>query len=260
MTNSNTTYQYQPAQYSTFQNIFGRIWAFWGMSSFILSFIVIFIPSMLAGMLPGNTGQYAFILVSRVWMSSWLKIIGCNIVIKGRENFKKGENYIICYNHNALLDAPLSAPFVPGANKTIAKDSFAKVPIFGFFYRKGSVLVNRKDEQSRRKSFEDMKKFLKLGMHICIYPEGTRNKSSLPLDKFQGGAFMLAYETKKSIIPALMFGTKEAMPIHKSFFLLPKKLELHYLPAIEPGNLSAKELRELTYKTMTDYYVANCAK
>ncbi|HRG44473.1 MAG TPA: 1-acyl-sn-glycerol-3-phosphate acyltransferase, partial [Saprospiraceae bacterium] len=59
--------------------------------------------------------------------------------IKGRENFAEGENYVVVFNHNALLDAPLSAPFIPGANKTIAKSSFAKVPIFGLFYKNCNV-------------------------------------------------------------------------------------------------------------------------
>ena len=66
--------------------------------------------------------------------------------MEGKENFKKGETYVIVYNHNALIDVPLSAPFVPGGNKTIAKSSFAKLPIFGWFYKRGSVLVDRKND------------------------------------------------------------------------------------------------------------------
>jgi len=48
----------------------------------------------------------------------------------------------------------------------------------------GSVLVDRESEVSRRQSFEEMKKVLSIGMHMSIYPEGTRNRSNETLKKF----------------------------------------------------------------------------
>jgi 1-acyl-sn-glycerol-3-phosphate acyltransferase len=72
------------------------------------------------------------------------------------------------------MDVPLSCPFIPGANKTIAKASFTKVPLFGFYYMKGSVLVDRNSDESRRKSYDKMKAVLKGNMHMSVYPEGTR--------------------------------------------------------------------------------------
>ena len=152
-------------------NVFGRIWAVWALLLFIISFLIIFIPSMVSYLIPGKKGQDYFIWVSRCWMRIWLYMIGCPLTVKGKENFKKGQAYVIVYNHNALLDVPLSAPFVPGGNKTIAKASFAKVPIFGWFYKRGSVLVDRNNDQSRRKSYEAMRKVLRDNMHMCIYPE-----------------------------------------------------------------------------------------
>ncbi|MBU3715273.1 MAG: hypothetical protein FGM46_10070 [Ferruginibacter sp.] len=91
-------------------------------------------------------------------MRIWLFLIGCPLKISGLSHFKKGEAFIVVFNHNTMMDIPLSCPFVPGANKTIAKSSFAKIPLFGWFYRKGVVLVDRKSEKSRRLSFEVMKK------------------------------------------------------------------------------------------------------
>jgi 1-acyl-sn-glycerol-3-phosphate acyltransferase len=44
-------------------------------------------------------------------------------------------------------------------------------------YRTGSILVDRKSETSRRDSFAKMKEALDMGLHMCIYPEGTRNKT-----------------------------------------------------------------------------------
>lgn len=232
------------------KNIFGRIWAIWGMLSFTLTFLIFFPVSMLAYAFKNQyKGQDYFITVARVWMKVWLFLIACPLQIKGYENFKKGKNYIVTFNHNALLDVPLSAPFVPGANKTIAKDSFSKVPVFGLFYKRGSVLVNRKDEQSRIKSFEEMKKVLANGMHMCIYPEGTRNRSAKTLKDFFDGAFKLSVDTQKPILPCIITGTKKAMPINKTFYLLPAKLSMQFLAPIEPG-YNDKALKQKVYDAM----------
>ena len=235
-------------------NIAGRIWAVWGLLSFIATFLIIFIPSMISYLIPGPKGQDYFIAVSRVWMWTWIRLIGCPAKITGLENFAKGENYVVVFNHNALLDVPLSAPFVPGGNKTIAKASFAKVPIFGWFYKRGSVLINRTDNRSRIKSFEDMKTVLRNNMHMCIYPEGARNRTEAPLKSFYDGAFRLAIDTKKDVIPCLIFGTKKANPVNKTFFLWPTKLQMHFLPAVSSHNLKAPELKEKIYLIMTEHY------
>lgn len=236
------------------KNVLARIWAFWALVSFFLSFLIIFIPSMLTRLVAEPKGQSWFILVSKIWMKVWLTLVGCPVKVYGKENFKKGESYVVVFNHNALLDVPLSAPFVPGPNKTIAKMSFAKIPLFGAFYTKGSVLVDRRDDNSRKKSFDAMKKVLANGMHMCIYPEGTRNRTSEPLKTFYDGAFKLATATNKPIIPCVIIGTKKAMPISKRFYLLPTRLQMHFLPAIPSSNKTVSQLKEEVYKAMLEKY------
>ncbi|MBC7534071.1 MAG: 1-acyl-sn-glycerol-3-phosphate acyltransferase [Ferruginibacter sp.] len=240
-----------------FKNIFARIWCLWGLVSFVGTFLLIFLPSMLSYLMNEVKGQRYFIFVSRCWMRVWLFLIGCPVRVTGKKNFIPGQNYIVVFNHNALLDVPLSSPFVPGANKTIAKASFAKVPVFGWFYKKGSVLVDRRNEKSRSKSLDAMKSVLALGMHMCIYPEGTRNRTSEPLKKFYDGAFILAINTQKEIIPCVITGTKKAMPINKSFYLLPTRLNMHFLPAVSSQHINATTLNQKVFSMMTAYYNEN---
>ncbi len=237
------------------KDIFGRFWAFWGIISFIGTFLVIYIPSMITWLLPEPKGQRIFIGIARIWMNIWLRLVGCPVKIKGRQNFQRGKSYIVTCNHNSLMDVPLSSPFIPGANKTIAKTSFAKVPLFGFYYMKGAVLVDRKSEKSRKESFEKMKLVLKKGMHMCIYPEGTRNRTNEPLKKFYDGAFKLATDTGTDIIPAIILNTRKAVPVHKSFYFLPHKLEMHFLPPVSVENKETEELREEVFVIMKKYYL-----
>lgn len=239
------------------KEIFGRIWAVWGILSFAVTFLIIFIPSMITYLIPDPKGSAVFIRIARFWMNIWLWLVGCPVTIKGKENFAAGRSYIVTFNHNSLLDVPLSAPYVPGANKTIAKKSFAKVPLFGWFYRKGSVLVDRNSDASRRQSFEDMKNVLKKGMHMSIYPEGTRNRTNEPLKKFYDGAFKLAVETNTAIIPTLIFNTKKAVPVNKSFFFLPHQLEMHFLPPVEVNNQTVEQLKEKVAGIMKTYYTSH---
>ena len=237
------------------KEIFGRIWALWGMISFVVTFLIIFIPSMLSYLMPDPKGQKFFIYVSKIWMTVWLYLVGCPLKVKGKENFKKDTAYIVACNHNSMLDIPISCPFIPGANKTIAKTSFTKVPLFGWFYRKGAVLVDRKSEVSRRKSFDEMKKVLAMGMHMSIYPEGTRNRTAEPLKKFYDGAFKLAVATNTAIIPTVIFNTKKALPVNKSFYFIPHKLEMHFLDPVPVSGQTADQLKDKVFEIMKNYYV-----
>ena len=71
--------------------------------------------------------------------------------------------------------------------KPSQKLSWQEFPVFGLLYKRGSVLVDRKNEESRKMSYIKMKEVLDMGLHMCIYPEGTRNKTSQPCNAFMTG-------------------------------------------------------------------------
>ncbi len=239
------------------KNILGRIFAAWAMLTFIFTMLIIIVPTWIMGLLPEPKRTRAFIQLSRIWMAVWLPLAGIRLVIKGREKFRKDENYVVVCNHNSFMDVPVTSPGIPGANKTIAKIEMAKIPLFGLIYRRGSVLVDRKSEESRLKSYAYMKRVLDMGLHMCIYPEGTRNKTANPLKEFKDGAFRLAIETGKPVIPAVLFNTKKVLPLHKGFYFWPSKIEMHFLDPVETKNLQmndVKQLKENIFQTMWDYY------
>lgn len=155
------------------------------------------------------------------------------------------------------MDVPISSPAVPGANKTIAKAEIAKVPLFGYLYQAGSVLVDRNSETSRKESVSKMKKVLEMGLHMCIYPEGTRNTTDKPLKPFHDGAFRLAINTRKAIMPALIFNTRETLPIKPSFYMIPHRLYMHFLPPIPVTDTDTTEtLKQKAFVAMEAYYIA----
>ncbi|MDP1971857.1 MAG: lysophospholipid acyltransferase family protein, partial [Sediminibacterium sp.] len=132
---------------------------------------------------------------------------------------------------------------------------FTKIPLFGWYYERGSVIVDRKSDASRRKSYELMKAALEKGFHMCIYPEGTRNRTSAPLKQFYDGAFKLAADSGYPIIPAVILNTKKALPANRFFYLMPHSLAIHFLEPIEVNGQSANVLKEIVYTKMAEHYL-----
>ncbi len=239
------------------KEIFGRIWALWALLLFLSTMFIAIIFYLGCYLIKEPWAAKWHRHVSRVWMTFFLNLAGCPLKVVGKHYFKEGTNYIIVCNHSSLMDVPVTTPFMPHANKTIAKKSFAWIPVFGWIYTLGAVLVDRKNEQSRRKSYDDMKRVLATGLDMVIYPEGTRNRTGDPLKIFYDGAFKLATDTGKPIIPALIFNTKKVLPPHKTFFMVPHKLQMHFLPPVVSKGISSKELKEKIFRMMWDYYEAN---
>ena len=238
-----------------FVSLFARIWALWALVLFISTLLIVILFYLPCFLLKDPAKAYWHRWVSRVWMYLYLHLIGCPLKIKGKANFHKNTAYIVVCNHNSLMDVPVSTPFMPRANKTIAKKEFTRVPLFGWIYSFGSVLVDRNNDASRRKSYDEMKSMLSIGLDMVIYPEGTRNRTSDPLKKFYGGAFRLATDTKNPVLPTVLFHTKKVLPANQFFYLMPHQLEMHFLAPVPSDNISAEELQEKVYRLMWDYYL-----
>jgi len=239
------------------KNILGRVFAFWAATVFISTMIIISLPLWIIGIWKEPKRSLIMHKIYRAWMMTFFILSGIRLKVIGKENFEEGKNYVIVYNHRSMLDVPVSVPFMPGANKTIAKIEMSRIPIFGIVYKRGSVLVDRKNDESRKLSYVKMKEVLAMGLHMCIYPEGTRNKSAQPLQRFHDGAFRLSVDSGKSVLPAVIFNTDKALPL-KPFYFWPSKVELHYLAPVSPTEFSSTEkLKAHVFEVMKEYYVKN---
>jgi 1-acyl-sn-glycerol-3-phosphate acyltransferase len=240
-----------------FREIFCRFWAFWGLLVFVPTMLIVLPFYLVCYLLKEPTASRWHRSVSRVWMTFFLNLIGCPLKIVNAKYFREGESYVVTCNHNSLIDIPVTTPFMPRANKTIAKTTLAYIPVFGWIYAAGSVLVNRKSDKSRKESFKKMRWVLRTGLDMVIYPEGTRNRSNDPLKSFYDGAFKLAVSSGKPVMPAILFNTRKALPTGKLFYLRPCKIEIHFLPPVESANMTSKQLKEKVFRMMWDYYEAN---
>lgn len=235
--------------------ILGRIFALWALLIFIPTMLIAFPLIFFTGYWKEPTRTARFQKVAKVWMQFFFFAVGIRIRIYGKEHFKKGETYIVVCNHNSFMDVPMTTPFIPGPNKTIAKKEMAGIPVFGLIYKRGSVLVDRKSEESRKRSFSQMKEVLATGLHMCIYPEGTRNRSAQPLQPFHNGAFRLSIDTGHAILPAVIFNTAKVLPAGRPFFFWPVTIRMYFLAPVSPGQLSMEELKTTVFAQMKDWYI-----
>lgn len=242
------------------KNILGTVYFIVGMLFFVATMLVVFIPIWLISLLPEPQRARALHPVFRMWMGFFMPLVGCPVIRKGKHNFRKGEKYVVVVNHNSLVDIPVSSPWIPGPNKTLAKVEMAKIPIFGVIYKTGSILVNRKKENSRRESFTRMQETLDQGTHLCLYPEGTRNKTKEPIQNFFDGAFITAIKAQKPIIPGVIFNTGKILPHNKKLWARPMPIYFHFLEPIPTEGLTLSDVAELKQRVQTimkNYYVAN---
>ncbi len=240
--------------------IAGHIYFVLGMLLFVATMLVVVIPIWLTSMLPEPKRAKVMHPIFRLWMNVYMPLVGCPVFRKGKEHFKKGENYVVVTNHNSLVDVPVSSPWIPGPNKTLAKIEMARIPIFGVIYKAGSILVDRKNETSRRKSFTDMQEALEMGLHLCLYPEGTRNKSSQPIQRFYDGAFITAIKAQKPIVPGVIFNTGRILPHDKKLWARPLPIRFHFLEPVPTKGMMLDDLpalKEKVHRLMTDYYLAH---
>jgi 1-acyl-sn-glycerol-3-phosphate acyltransferase len=124
----------------------------------------------------------------------------------------------------------------------------AKVPVFGFIYRKAIVTVDRSSADNRFHSVQILKSILRKGISILVFPEGTFNMTNQPLKEFYDGAFRIALETGTPIKPVLVLDAYSRMNYKTVFSLNPGHCRIVYLDEIPVDGLTLSDAAKLKEK------------
>ncbi|OJU78424.1 MAG: hypothetical protein BGO09_08585 [Bacteroidetes bacterium 47-18] len=177
-----------------------------------LSFILLFLLLFPFFLIFGLTGRRKAIWhIIRCWSIIWLGMTGMRTRVSYATPgiFQQRSGHIIVSNHQSYLDVALIFRAIPVMCRPLAKYELARVPLFGYLYRQMAVLVDRSNAASKRKSIMDLKKIIRKGENIFIFPEGTFNETDATLIPFYDGAFKIALETGTDIIPVLFPDTAD---------------------------------------------------
>ena len=112
-------------------------------------------------------------------------------------------------NHTSMADIMLMLVVVKNPFVFVGKKELANIPLFGFFYKRTSILVDRDNKKSRYEVYEQAQRRLNQGLSICIFPEGKVPEEHIILDEFKDGAFRLAIEHQIPIAPITFFDNKK---------------------------------------------------
>lgn len=163
------------------------------------------------------------------------------------------DGYIVVGNHQTMLDIMVNIVGAPYniLFKFLAKSEIGSIPIFGYLQRRICVLVNRKNPESRKQSYVEMKAEIEKGFSIFIYPEGTRNRTNEPLKNFYDGAFKLAIEMQRPIVVNTLVDIKKINSVESYFSLLPGKVISYWEEPISTKGYTLDDVEKLKAEVKT---------
>ena len=134
--------------------------------------------------------------------------MGFRLNFKLDQEIEPNKSYMFCPNHGSLMDGFVLVASSKNPIVFVGKKELEKIPIFGFFYKRVVIMVDRSSAESRKKVYEKAKKRLKNGTSIGIFPEGLVPTEDVILAPFKNGAFSLAIEHQIPIIPHIYYDCK----------------------------------------------------
>lgn len=150
-----------------------------------------------------------FFKLARFWAKSILVGMGFIYSIKREEIPDTKKSYMFIANHTSMVDIMLMLVSIKNPFVFVGKKELAKIPLFGFFYKRTCILVDRSSPKSRQAVFLRAQRRLKQGLSICIFPEGGVPEEHIVLDDFKDGAFRLAINHQIPIVPITFYDNKK---------------------------------------------------
>ncbi len=179
------------------------LWTLWRIWFYVVMAIPIIVLSpFLIIAVSFDTTYPLFFAMARFWAKFILYGMGFYYKIEREQQIEKGKSYMLVANHTSMTDIMLMLVISKNPFVFVGKVELAKIPIFGFFYKRSCILVDRANSKSRVEVFKQAQERLNRGLSICIFPEGgVPEDETVLLDEFKDGAFRLAVEHQIPIVP-----------------------------------------------------------
>ncbi|MBI4974332.1 MAG: 1-acyl-sn-glycerol-3-phosphate acyltransferase [Candidatus Omnitrophica bacterium] len=192
------------------------------------------------------------------WWADALTILNpyWKVSVTGLENIDKGKTYVIVVNHQSLADIIILYK-TKMQFKWVAKESLFKVPFVGWCLSLAKhIKLSRGEFSSIKKAYRDAANWLRNGVSVLFFPEGTRSETN-EMREFQNGAFKIALKERKPILPIVLDGTRRAIPKGSWVFAAKVQCRLRVLPAIDSTAFGAAEFDRLKNITRTQLAAAS---
>jgi len=225
-----------------FKYIFWLLYRIWFYILVALPIILLF-PFLLISILK-ESWYPLFFRLARVWARCILIGMGFRYRIEREQTPKPNKSYMFIANHTSMADIMLMLVAVKNPFVFVGKAELAKIPLFGFFYKRTCILVDRSSPESRRAVFLSAQMRLKQGLSICIFPEGGVPDESVLLDEFKDGAFRLAVNHQIPVVPVTFADNKKRFS-YTFFSGSPGKMRAKIHKFIPTEGLTVEDTRRL---------------
>jgi 1-acyl-sn-glycerol-3-phosphate acyltransferase len=183
-----------------------------------------------------------FISKHYIWLSP-----GVRMIRKGAKNVDKKQPYVIVSNHQSMLDIVILY-YVPTYFKWISKREVYKIPAVGqLLLLHGDVCIKRGDPKSAKKMMKGSSEWLKKGVSMMIFPEGTRSKTGR-INKFKEGAFTLAKMNNVPILPVIIEGTASFAKGNKGGLDARHRFKMTILPPISAEEVANTDIKDMAVR------------
>ena len=171
---------------------------------------------------------------------------GTKITVIGLENVPD-EAVLYTGNHRGFFDIVLTYSYCHRLTSFISKIELAKVPLLSTWmsYNLHCLFLDRKDPRQSLKTILEAIEYVKNGISIFIFPEGTRNMGEeLTLLPFKEGSFKIATKSNCAIIPVTI---NNAQAIFEKSFPLVKKAHvvIEYGDPIYPSDIPDEHKKQI---------------
>jgi len=225
--------------------IFWILWRIWFYILMTIPILIMF-PFLLLSILSEKGYPYFFVM-ARIWAKFILFGMGFYYKVDSEQAIEENKSYMIVANHTSMTDIMLMLAVVRNPFVFVGKQELARIPLFGFFYKRTCILVDRSDSQSRMAVFTKAHKRIERGLSVCIFPEGgVPDDESILLDHFKEGAFKLAIKHQIPVLPISFGDNKKRFPY--TFFAGSPgimRVKIHkQVETLDKTSTDRKELRE----------------
>lgn len=173
------------------------------------------------------------------------RICGVRPTVIGMDRIPKDEPVLYVCNHQSYFDIIVGYSLCPGLTGYIAKDDLEKVPFLRTWMRRLYCLfMNRNDARAGLKTILEAIEYVKKGVSICIFPEGTRGDGKT-LGEFHAGSLKIAEKTGCPIIPVAISNTHAVFLDHPPF-AKPTHVIFEYGEPIRTNGMTREDKKNLS--------------
>ena len=189
------------------------------VASSVILFLILFSPVLVIEWIIGKFNKekkdYSSLRIVQNAFKFILWITGVKVTVIGEENIPD-EAVLFIGNHRSFFDVLLTYSRCKRLTGYIAKKEMDRFPLLNNWMRNLYCLfLDRENPKEGLKTILTAIDYVKKGISICIFPEGTRNKGEeLSMLPFKEGSFKIASKTGCAIVPISLNNTAEIFENH----------------------------------------------